>query len=333
MNNYAIFTATTPNYIKHVNALLNSIEKRRLYIDKEYAQFPFLDIYVLHYGGCNKEWLNDIQKAFSFKVIPIEIKKEDVPGCGSAGMVEFVKRSRFFYISKYGSSYDAICLLDADMFIVSPDFMKLFELVDSTGQLIACNEGFKWPSNNYTLDGKPILDYSTKLYRMHCSVPIIFDYVEWKDVFEYYCKLCFKGKQGGRGIGDIYSWNISVYKCNKQDDVVVFPMETMCQVHKTYMHPNTYIQVENDYWYTRAGDRIYSIQGRWNTGENFIEGSMKWCKTNFFDAIGRNDFGKVWPKIEKGLIAIQQEWYDLNFKSKLSLEKYEPNKWQKFDRR
>jgi len=329
MPNYAIFVACTPKYKKHVNALLNSFEKRRLYRGCN------LTVYVLHYNGINKEWLQAITEAFSFKVIPIKIKREDIKHPPGMNDIEFVKRSRFHYIVEYGIYYDVICLLDADMFMVSPDFMKLFDLVNGTTQLIGCNEKIKWTiGNNYQYESKPIFGIPQKLYNMTCSVPIIFNYGKWRRVFEYYLKIAYFGRQlkddNWVGVGDIMSWNISVLKQNKQNDVIVFPMESMCQVHRTYMHPDKYVQVENDYWYTAGGDKIYSIQGRWNTNLDFVDSSMAWCEENMFEKLGRNDGGKILPKIRKGLEAIQQEWYNLNFCSKLILD--EENIWKSFNR-
>ena len=327
--NYAIFVGCTPNFKKYLNALLNSIEKQGLYND------CCLTVYVLHYNGFNESYLKAITESFSYIVIPIEVKREDVHHPPETKNNEFIKRARFKYLLEYGSEYDVVCLLDADMFMVSPDFMRLFDLVNGTDQLIGCNEKFKWEiGSNYTYEGDPIFNPPQKLYRMHCSVPIIFNLNHWKEVFEYYLKVAFFGRQFKKEqwveIGDITSWNISVYKCNKQDNIIVFPMEVMCQVHQTYIHPDRYIHVENGYWFTEAGDRVYCIQGRWNSNLDFIEDKMNWCKENFFDKLGRNDFDKLAPKIQKGLEKIQQTWYDLNFKSKLVLD--EENIWETFNR-
>jgi hypothetical protein len=329
--NYAIFVACTPNFKKYLNALLNSIEKQELYKD------CCLTVYVLHHEMDDRTYLRAIAETFSYTVIPVEVKREEVDHPPDTKRIEFIKRARFKYVLEYGSNYDVICLLDADMFFVNPDFMKLFDLVNGTDQLIGCNEKFKWTiGSNYVYDKAPIFFPPQKLYRMHCSVPIIFNLNHWKDVFEYYLKIAFYGrefkKEKWQGIGDIMSWNMSVYKCGKQDNIIVFPMEVMCQVHQTYIHPDRYINVENGYWYTEAGDRIYSIQGRWNANLDFLEDKMRWCKENFFDKIGRNDYDNLAPKIQKGLIAIQQEWFDLNYCSTLKLEE-DKEKHEIFNRR
>lgn len=328
---YCIFIAMTPNFLKWMNALLNSIEKRMLFRDVR------LTVYVLHYDGCNPDYLEAIKTAYSFEVIPIEIDRAAIPAPENTNRTEFVKRARFFYIRKYAPEYDVTCLLDCDMFLVSPDFMKLFDLVYGTKLLISCNERFKWNAGpNYMYpDGSPIFKESVKLYHFTCSVPIIFDYMEWKEVFDHYCKICYYGQQLKNdqmtGIGDIFCWNISVQKCNKQNDVIVFPMETMCQVHKRHINPLTFIQVENDYWYSFSGDPIYSIQGRWNTNIDFVEGSLKYLKEN----TDEKTYKATAPKIKKGLEAIQQEWYDLNYKGRLKLDDFEDHnpEFEIFNRR
>ena len=328
---YCIFVAMTPNFMKWMNALLNSIEKRKLFRDIH------LTVFVLHYDGCNRDFLRDIQNHFSFEVIPIEIKRGELPAPEGTNRTELIKRARFFYIRKYAAEYDVACLLDCDMFIVSPDFIKLFDLVQGTKLLIGCNERFKWQAGkNYMYsDGQPIFEHSQKLYHFTCSVPIIFEYWAWQDVFNHYCKICYDGRQNKNGkivgIGDIFCWNISVQKCNKQNDVIVFPMETMCQVHKRHLNPLTFIQVENDYWYSYSGDPVYSIQGRWNTNETFIEGSLRYLREH----VDEKTYNAFAGKIKKGLIAIQQEWYDLNFNSILKIGDYEEIKpfWKTFNRR
>lgn len=323
MNNfkdYAIFVALTPNFMKWANALLNSIEKR--IPNKKNVE---LTVYLLHHDGVNKRWLNDVQKAFYFKIIPVEMKRSEVPAPPECNRTEFVKRARFFYILKYGYDYDICCLLDCDMFLVSSDFMKLFDLVFETKLLIGCNERYKWHVGpNFTYgDGSPIFKKTQRLYHNHCSVPIIFNLSEWEEVFKHYLEICHDGRQNQngniKGIGDIHAWNISVQKCDKQNDVIVFPMEVMCQVHKRHINPLTYIQVENDYWYTFSGDPIYSIQGRWNTNIDFVEGSLKYLKENSDE----KTYKAVAGKIRNGLEAIQQEWYDLNYNSTLNLSEYE----------
>jgi len=323
VNKYAIFVASTQNYLGYTNALLNSFEKRRLFDGYD------LTVYLMYFSAADKgtfspAYLKDLTK-FSYKIIPIEMNRNDVGCPENFNTVEFVKRARFHYIMKYGFDYDVICLLDADMYMVSPDFIQLFDLVDGTNKCIACNERYKWAiGENFIFENKPIFEKPVKMYAMHCSIPIILNLNQWESVFEYYLKISFHGKQIKNGlhcgIGDIFSWNISVYKNNKQRDIVVFPMETMCQVHHTTHRPGTYPVVENDYWYTWAGDRVYSIQGR-VANSKYVDASLA-IMANEFKIQGRTDYEKIAAQVKPGLIAILKEWYNLNFSCKLILSDY-----------
>jgi hypothetical protein len=304
----------------YVNALLNSIEKRRLFRGCN------LTVYLMHHDF-PMEYFEEAQKAFSFRLLPIEIKRNDIDHPPATKRIEFVKRARFHYMPLYSKGYDAVCLLDGDMYMVSEEFMKLFDMVAHTDYLIGCNERFKWSiGDNYQFEGKPIFATPQKLYQMHCSVPIIFDMERWGHVFECYNRIAFHGTQekngNTTGIGDIYCWNISVQNCGKQSDVVVFPIETMCQVHRTNMKDWTYMQEEGGYWFTFAGDRVYSIQGR-IAQPNFVDGSIEWYREDAKNG-GRAVNEKQVDKIRKGLQAIQREWWDLNFNQKVNLYNYQP---------
>ena len=315
----AIFIALTPNYIPYVNALLNSIEKRRIYDGVE------LDVYLLYHDFDDMKFIKEAEKAFSFNLIPIDVKRSEIQHPEETKRIEFIKRARFSYILELSMKYDVTCMLDADMLIVSEQLKNLFALVCGTDKMIGCNERYKWViGDNFEYNGKPIFNTPTKLYHMHCSVPIIFDMKKWSDVFQYYTDICFKGRQqkGNNivGIGDIYCWNISMIVNDRQNDIIVFPMETMTQVHQTNLKPSTFLISEKDYWHTNQGDRVYSIHGR-IAEQNWYLGHLQRYRQDL-EKEGAVDMIKRYEsKVDAGLRALQQEWYDLNFNGKLPIGK------------
>ena len=117
MKKYAIFVAATDNYLMYLNALLNSIVKRELYKSVD------LTVYLMHYQF-PIDYCKKATEKLPFKFIPLEIKKSAIEHPQETKRIEFVKRARFKYTVDYGMDYDAICLLDADMFIVSDQFIK-----------------------------------------------------------------------------------------------------------------------------------------------------------------------------------------------------------------
>jgi hypothetical protein len=330
MNKYAIFTAATGpivgrNYLSDVNSLLNSIQKHRLHERINGT----LDVYLIHYGF-DPAWnyLNKAQGLFDFNLIPVDIEKFDIPCPNGTKAIEFIKRARYSIILTYGPRYEAICLLDADMFFVSDEFVSMFELVAGTRKLIGANERIKWdvgPKQYFESDGVPIFDKPDKMRSMICNVPSVFDMKEWMDVFEYYRKICFNGFQitdGVRkGIGDLFAHNIAIKRMNRESDVVMFPMETMAQVHHVWRKPWTHLINDNGKWRTFSGDKVYLIHDTKRICQgNFVEANIEAYRNEF---AGWKDVAAFEPKIRSGLQAVQNEWYDLNIGKDARLKIYD----------
>lgn len=327
MNKYAIFFAATGpmvgrNYLADTNALLNSIEKHKLH-EKVNGE---LDIYLIHYGF-DSDW-NYIKTAcekLSFNLIDHEIPLNKCL-CDHKP-IEYIKRIRYKILVEKAVQYNAVCLLDADMFFVSDEFVSMFEMVSGTNKLIGCNERIKWDAGSkqyFEKDGTPIFKEATKLYSMICNVPSIFDMKKWLNVFEYYNKISFEGYQITdkikKGIGDLFAHNIAIHKMKRGKDVVMFPMETMAQVHHTWINPNTYIVKDKYGWRSAAGDKVYMIHDTKRIcRKRFVDDNMNKYK-NDFGGWGRAKSFE--GKIRVGLENIQNEWFDLNFKGSLNLNDF-----------
>ena len=332
-SNYAFFICSNKGYIPFLNVLLNSLDKHKI---------NNIDVYLMYYEF-DLDYLEKVKNSFNFNLIPIEIKKDDfnIHEFNKKNKNLFIKQSRFKYIKEYGQKYDAICMLDADMFIATPNFMNLFKIVQNTNKLIACNERYKWYfDSKYILDGEKIFDYPVRANKFHCSVPIIFDIKKWEEVFNFYNKMAYNSFEINekneiiKPIGDIYCWNISVYKNNRQNDVILFPMETMTQVHQTNSINWTRIIKNNEIWLTNAGDEVFSIHGRiGNPGWR----KMHINKLNKIIEKGNNvsdnfiNKNKAKLNMEKTLRLIEQEWYYLNVNHKINIYDFVPkNKyWEK----
>ena len=328
MANYAIFVCADGEYLKFLNVLLNSLDKQDI----------CMDTYLLHYGF-PKKYIVDAQKAFRYPIIPIEITKDnfDIHEHNRADKNLFVKQARFKYIREYGLKYDAICMLDADMFIVSHNFVNLFKLIEGTSYLIGCNERFKWTfTRNYVTRGQPIFERPVRAHKFHCCVPIILDLRQWADVFDTYNSLAYNSFEiddsGNivKPIGDLFCWNISVYANNRQDDVILFPMETMTQVHHTYANPWTRLSKNDGHWWTFAGDEVFSIHGRIGNKDWFDE-QMRGV-TKLFAEHQMTFAEDTQERVREALRAIQKEWYSLNCNHKLSVYEYCPRDayWESF---
>ena len=330
---YAFFVCCNGQYIPYLNALLNSIDKWGINID----------LFLMYYDF-DKKYLETITSSFDYPIYPLKIKREDfdIHKYNERNNNLFIKQSRFKYIRENGLDYDVICMLDADMFITTPNYLNLFDLVNGTNKLIGCNERFKWVfDRKYVARGERIFPNNVKAHKFHCSVPIIFDLKEWTNVFDTYNDMAYNAFEVStdgkikKSIGDIYCWNISVYKHKRQNDVVLFPMETMTQVHQTNLIAWTRVTKNQNYWMTFAGDEVWSIHGRIGTpgwrgmhtrkmdqliGEGQITSADKWVSPD-----------RIRKQAESTLRLIEKEWYDLNFNHKVNLYDFKPeNKyWDK----
>lgn len=310
----AIFISCSWNYVPYLNALLNSIDKRGLDVD----------VYLLHDVFTSK-YLDAIQ-CFDYHLISVGVNRDDFSLKDEASKNRFMKFARYEYMPEVAKEYDVGCLLDADMMIVSSEFQNLFDLVAGTDKLIACNEKFKWgackdPENTYILDDKPLFPQQTRLWKFHCNVPIIFDMKQWSEVFDAYVRIASEGyeiKQGKvKKMGDIFAWNCAVQYCDRQNDVILFPMETMTQVHYTNIDPERRVLNDCGYWHTTAGDPVYTLHGRvckpaWEDGH--------WGA--FTKKFRQGDIMKLRDDVKKSLDMIKAEWYNLSYNHKVKIEEF-----------
>lgn len=309
-NKYAIFVASDEKYLPFLNVLLNSIHKHKLPVD----------VYLLYYNF-NDTYLRTACSKFNFPIYPIRIEKNKIPFSNSPHVNNnlFIKQARFFYLNQLGKYYDAICLLDSDMFITTKEFMNLFDLVKGTDKLIGCNEAYKWQfDNKYRIgENKEILfKEPITANKFHCSVPIIFDVKKWLDVIRFYCMLSYNSfevdsnEKITKPIGDIFCWNISVYKLGRENDIILFPMEVMTQVHNRYFTKNTALKKSGANWTTESGDLVYTIHGR--------IGNRKWRQGQIIEADKIGDREKA----NNILREIEKEWYKLNVNTNVSIYDY-----------
>jgi hypothetical protein len=313
---YAIFIASDYSYLPCLNALLNSLEKRKINADIFIITTDLTDVYI-----------SKIQQTFSFKINVIKVSQDDF----------FIKHYktyansiliilRYLYLQQNSIQYNAVCLLDADMFVVSHNLMNLFELVENNNKLIACNETIKWHiDKNFIYNNKPIFDQNTILWKFHCAVPIFFNPAHWINVLNDYNTMALNSYQLDKNSGKIahtidnmFLWYICVQKHNKQNDVILFSTETMTQVHYTLLDPTKFITFQiidgEKIWLTHFGDEIFTIHGKIH--------QKNWSED--YNNLLQNITDKQ-IYMRSSLIAILREWYELNFQSSVNLRDFYNN--------
>ena len=327
----AIFTSSNGAYFPFLNAFLNSL-------DKQAAAHAVYDVYLLHWD-MPLEYLQAIDSASwqHIRVFPEAIGDDKECHWRSRfkteqfSNMEICKAGRYHHLKEItaeSNTFTAVCLMDCDLMVVSPDFFNLFELVENTELAIGCNEGFKWAVGPNFLDreGQPLFEKPHRLMKFSCNTPLFIGSPSghrWQSVLEKYLEIVYQATEmhpakGPCKVGDIFAWNFAVDLCDMAKNVMLFPMEVMTQVHQTAYKGSTKLRCSNGYYHTEAGDPVLSLHGR--------------C--------GRGGFGTYKPEkigVPQGVIdqvneIFRQEWYDLNFRQRLKLTDVVPMQplWQEW---
>lgn len=180
--------------------------------------------------------------------------------------------ARFIEIEKLISSgeYDNICLLDADMLVVSSKMDDVFNLVHNNKHIISANENFKWViTKHYTCDGKPIFENDTRLYNFSCSVPLFFNCKHMKGFCEQFLYYFVHSKQHQpeeqyeRDVDDMFIYNIVLHKMGKSKDLFLFPAEVFTQTHMDgYLPWNPIIYNDQKLYIDYQYLEVMSLHGR-----------------------------------------------------------------------
>ena len=308
----------------YLNALLNSIVKYKL---QERAEF---DVLVLTDGTLSAAYKESAKKlGYNIRFKTIDTKAAGLEESWSGAWK--CKAGRYYHMMQEGRNYDVCCLMDADLYITNQEFVDFFDFVAGTNNIIGCNERIKWNiSNIYTLNGKPVLDKEQRLFKFHCNVPLFLDTKKWEDVIKDYLTIVYRGKEMREGeekiIGDLYSWNMAVYRQGREKDVFMLPMQSTTQVHRTgYRDKNCVLKKEGkEYWRTEDGDTVYCLHGRPD-------------RAGFRSIELKNEFEK--HNIDKGLFnryasLAEREWLDVNFNYAIDLRTVWPKDeaWDKMGR-
>lgn len=302
-------------YIPYLNALLNSIEKYKL---QDRSQF---DVMVLTDDSMPQKYIDACKANLSFDVIFKHIDIEGAKLDPSWGHAWHCKAGRYYHLFQEGKDYDACCLMDADLYIVNDEIVDYFDLVKGTKNLIGCNERIKWQiSDIYQFDGEPMLEAPTKLQKFHCNVPLFMDVNKWEEVIKEYLKIIYRGIEYREGqqkiIGDLYSWNMAIYRKHREKDVMMIPMQSMTQVHRTgYRDKNCALRRDGDgTWITGDGDIVYCLHGRPD-------------RPSFRSLQAKNEYQKHGidkATYKKYLKLIEDEWKDVSFNYAVDIREFVP---------
>ena len=235
--NYAFIVAASANYIPGLVAMFNSLKR----LDNEH------DVILVSFRL--PEWFLQYVHEYWFTVRVIETEGEN--------QTHQTAIERFRVACEIGPEYDAICLLDADMFLEAN--VDVFFLAGSKGLIVTGSNGMiinfnKAYQEQYELDlGRDEWPYP----QIHTTVPIFLDTrnLDWFDAL-------YKSRRVDSWDDFLYL-NILGIKMGKYKKMICMPPYAFTGIHHWQMKPETAAMEKGDLLLSGTEDQIYVIRGKW----------------------------------------------------------------------
>lgn len=210
-----------------------------------------------------------------------------------------IERFRIAY-EKCGR-YDAICLMDADMFLTADCSLffdiasKGFIVTGSNGMLIDFNKAYQ---NKYNID----LGHEYFLYpKVHTTVPIFLNHenIDW--FYELYHSRRIDHWD------DFLYLNILGIKMGKDKKMLCLPPYTFTGIHHWQMKPETAVMKKGQFLLSGTEEQIYMVHGKWwDTG--WLEDLPKTMSRYFKD---EQIASKGKEKTHRAIQTLKQEFKDV----------------------
>lgn len=231
--NYAFIVAASENYAPAIRAMFNSLEALGNKHKVIFLSFRFRDIPEVSF--------------------PVEFMESPEKECQVKGTA--IERFRVAY--EVAPDYDAICLLDADMFFLRPVDLffdiasKGFIVTGSNGMVIDYHTEFQ---QRYNLDmGSPSFVYM----KLHTTAPIWINHenTDW-----------FKALYNARRVD---SWDDFLYlnllgaHMGKDKKMLVMPPYSFTGIHHWQMKPATAMFEKGGIVMSGTEEEVWIIHGKW----------------------------------------------------------------------
>ena len=237
MGNYAYIVAASENFKPAIEAMFSSLEELNNRHKVIFLSFRFGEL-----------------PETSFPVERIEVTDQDCQVRGTA-----IERFRVAY--EVAKDYDAICLLDADMFFLNP--VELFFDVAAKGFIVTGSNGMVIDYNR-TYQERYSLDMGTDHFvymKLHTTAPIWINH-ENTDWFE----ALYKARR-------VDSWDDFLYlnllgaHMGKDKKMICMPPYSMTGIHHWQMKPATAIFEKGGILMTGTEEEIFIVHGKyWDEG-------------------------------------------------------------------
>ena len=287
MSKYAFMVSASRHYLPGLKALLNSI--------KEHGGDADVVIYVTPNVDGIRSALN-LSAYCSNREIIWSISE------GVNSKVEMVV-GRFKEFAERGREYDAICLLDADMFLTANvdlffDLaMSNFIVAGSNGMIINFDKEYQKRAN---------IDLGVNNYpyaKVHTTVPLFLG----SDDFDWF-ELIYE-KWTTEGLDDFLLMNVAGISLRKNLRMIAMPPYTFTGIHHWQMKPETAVFEKAGLLLSGTEERVYMVHGQWWV-KGWVDGLWETMQRYFV----AEDIGKKGIEKTRKAIDLLQSKFDHYYK-------------------
>jgi len=261
---YAYVVPASSNYIEGLKAMFGSLEYWKNKQDVILVSFRLPD-----------DFIKELKK-YSYNIRVIDSEGDN--------QVESTAIERFRVAFEIGQEYDAICLLDADMFMTADntDFLRIASkgviITGSNGMVINFNKAYQ---EQYGIDlGKDEWIYT----KIHTTVPI---FISKKDL-DWFFEL-YESKRINHWDDFLYL-NILGIKMGKYKNMICMPPYTFTGIHHFQMKPETAVFSKEEILLSGTEEQVYMVHGKWwdkGWTQDLMPTMQKYFKDNMVGKKGR----------------------------------------------
>lgn len=293
MAEYALIVSADLNYLCGINALLNSLDFSK----------SMVPVHIL-----TTDIPKDYQKAtqcFNYPVVWHNYITKDP--------LQFLLRKRFVLPAEIG--VDAVCILDADMFVLDR-LNPYLEIADKTGYILGCGQEQKRKYNEpeHMFKGKYIIDPELINLKDICAAPL-FVGKKWYETLSLSAERYLNYLEPWTA-NDMDALNITLVEQGADKWIISLPQQVWTGLHESMLKLHSRAVERHDRLFTDDGQQIMIVHGRYWQPE-WIAYQM-WNQKKMIDEVLQGSLPYNRRSYESMQILVQ--WWNKMNEYKLSFE-------------
>lgn len=252
---YAFIVSACKKYVPELCALLNSLE----------AIGNTHDVFVIGYE-LPFDFTNQFGKGnkVNYQIIFYNVPEAEARLYG--GESEILCRKRYWYAAEWGKKYDAVCVLDADMWFVRP-VDQFFEIAAKCGFICGATLEQKriyGEIEHHKVRGIQQLPAPVWNHKDICCAPMFFDAKRYEKLFKESWTIFAEGwPDDNFKAPDMESYNLLILRDGLSHFVLLLCNYSFVATNEKLLKPYTRVtQQSDDLLWTESGEPIYIVHGQ-----------------------------------------------------------------------